>query len=148
MVFFAPVALAVEPLDQDLEVVLFRPQAALPRCCTGHSGKPEALPTALGLLPEKQVASTHWGPSCKTSYTAGETLKEICTSSWCLASPSPQRLGESSGHRLIRSRKVLSRKAACCVRLLWVTECGTRISYDPGPPASLSLSVSTQNSKH
>lgn len=148
MVFFAPVALAVEPLDQDLEVVLFKPQAALPRCCTGHSGKPEALPTALGLLPEKQVASTHWGPSCKTSYPAGETLKEICTSSWCLASPSPQRLGESSGHRLVRPRMVLSRKAACCARLLWVTECGTRISYDLGPPALLSLSVSTQNSKH
>ena len=77
MVFFAPVALAAEPLDQDLEIVLFRPQATLPRCCTGHSGKPEALPTALGLLPETQLASTHWGPSCKTSYPAWETVKEV-----------------------------------------------------------------------
>lgn len=69
MVFFAPVALAAEPLDQDLEVVLFRPQAALPRCCTGHSGKPEALPTALGLLPETQVAST-------CGFTEGDLLAE------------------------------------------------------------------------
>ena len=131
MVFFAPVALAAEPLDQDLEIVLFRPQATLPRCCTGHSGKPEALPTALGLLPETQLASTHWGPSCKTSYPAWETVKEVHTRSWCLASPSPESLGESLGQELIRPRTVLSRRAACYVRLLWVTGCGARICYNP-----------------
>lgn len=60
MVLSVPVSLAAKPLDQGLEAVLLRPQAtlaALPRCWTGHSGKPGELPTAHCL----QVAHRHTG---------------------------------------------------------------------------------------